>query len=86
MKLSSSQIHAKSGQVERAMQYLKKNKTITSGDAFYQLGISYLPVVVRDLKRAGKKIYAKMETRKGRYGKVSYKRYSLKKMEGYKVV
>lgn len=84
--LEKSKIHAKEGQVQRTMSYLKDKGTITSGDAFYQLGISYLPVVIRDLKRQGKKIYAKFETRTGRFGMVTFKRYSLKKLNGYKKV
>ena len=88
MKISINQIKSKPHQVDRTIQYLKKNKTITSGEAFYQLGISYLPVVIRDLKRSGKRVFAKVESGKNRYGdKCTSKRYALKKIDAlYKAV
>lgn len=88
MKLAISDIKSKPKQMDRTIQYLEENDTITSGDAFSKLGISYLPVVIRDLKRSGKRVFAKVETSKNRYGdKVSFKRYALKKINGtYKAV
>ena len=81
MKLAPSEIKSKPKQMDRTIQYLKDNETITSGDAFYKLGISYLPVVIRDLKRSGKRVFAKVETSKNRYGdKCTFKRYALKKI------
>lgn len=88
MKIAISDIKSKPKQIDRTIQYLKQNGTITSGDAFYKLGISYLPVVIRDLKRSGKRVFAKVETSKNRYGdKCSFKRYALKKIDNlYRVV
>ena len=82
MKIAINEIKSKPKQMDRTIQYLKENDTITSGDAFSKLGISYLPVVIRDLKRSGKRVFAKVETSKNRYGdKCSYKRYALKKID-----
>ena len=87
-KIAVSDIKSKPHQLDRIIQYLKSHKTITSGEAFYQLGISYLPVVIRDLKRSGKRVFAKMECGKNRYGdKCTFKRYALKKINDlYKAV
>ena len=56
--------------------------SITSFEAFKDLGVTRLSAVIFDMKRDGIEIYGKMETSKNHYGDaVSFKRYSLKPMK-----
>lgn len=66
-------------QYERVLDYMQEFGSITSFEAFKDLGVTRLSAVIFDMKKDGVEIYGKMETCKNRYGDaVSYKRYSLK--------
>ena len=66
-------------QCERVMKYINDHGSITSMDAFNDLGIVRLASRINDLKNQGVDFDRKMETRKNRYGEsVSYMRYSLR--------
>ena len=52
--------------------------SISTREAFNDLGVARLASRIHDLKEQGKQISGKMETTKNRYGEtVSYKRYRL---------
>lgn len=66
-------------QTDRVLQYMKVYGSITTWNAFTDLGITRLSAKIFDLKKLGYKIEAVRETGKNRYGdKVNYCRYSLK--------
>lgn len=66
-------------QREQVLDYIKDYGSITSFDAFIDLGIVCLPKRISELKREGHTFNIKVEKTKNRYGKpVSYNRYSLK--------
>lgn len=66
-------------QVERIIEYMKRNGSITQVDAYNDLGCTRLPARISDIKSMGIGINKVMETTKNRYGeKVSFARYSLK--------
>lgn len=67
-------------QCERVLQYLEDFGSITSADAFVDLGVMRLASRVNDLRKAGYKIISMPETGRNRYGeKTCYTRY---RMEG----
>lgn len=64
-------------QCEMIMAYINDFGSITTMDAFNDLGVTRLASRVCDLKKKGITLDRKMETRKNRYGKkVTYARYS----------
>ena len=66
-------------QREQVLDYIREFGSITSFDAFVDLGIVCLPKRISELKRDGYTFDIKIEKSKNRYGKpVSYNRYSLK--------
>lgn len=65
-------------QCERIMDYMREFGSITTMDAFNDLGVARLASRICDLRNQGIQIESKRETRKNRYGeKVSYSRYTL---------
>lgn len=67
-------------QVERIIDYMKRNGSITQIDAYNEIGCTRLPARISDIKAMGVGIDKVMETRENRFGeKVSFARYSLKK-------
>ena len=68
-------------QREQVLDYIRDFGSITSFDAFIDLGIACLPKRISELKRDGYTFNDKFEKSRNRYGKlVSYKRYSLKEV------
>lgn len=66
-------------QREMVLEYIKQYGSITTWDAYKDLGIACLPKRISELKDDGYLFKVKTETSKNRYGKpVSYCRYSLK--------
>lgn len=66
-------------QREMVLDYIKQFGSITSYDAYVDLGIVCLPKRISELKKDGHTFNVKVEKSKNRYGKpVSYNRYSLK--------
>lgn len=66
-------------QREQVLDYIREFGSITSFDAFVDLGIVCLPKRISELKRDGYTFDIKIEKSKNRYGKlVFYNRYSLK--------
>lgn len=66
-------------QKKKIIDYLKKKKSITPQDAFFDLGIMRLAARMSDLKKDGYNIQMEMETGKNKYGEpVRYARYRLK--------
>ena len=60
------------------LEYIKKFGSITSWDAYADLGITQFATRVKELKEQGYKFYTTWESRKNRYGKkVDFKRYFL---------
>ena len=65
-------------QTERIMQYLNDFKSISSWEAFRDLGITRLAARVSDLEEEGVVFERKREAVTNRYGeKVYYTRYSI---------
>lgn len=63
---------------ERVLEYIQRFGSITSFEAFQDLGITRLSAAIFEVKQNGYRITKKMETRKNRYGiPVTYARYSL---------
>lgn len=66
-------------QREQVLDYIREFGSITSFDAFVDLGIVCLPKRISELKRDGYTFDIKIEKSRNRYGKlVFYNRYSLK--------
>lgn len=66
--------------IERTIKYLKKNKSITSKDAFVELGNTRLSATIFELRQDGWNIVNVKEQEKNRFGEnTSYVRYVLKK-------
>lgn len=66
-------------QVERIEKYINEFGSITQLEAQRDLGISYLPARVYDMKKDGYVFYQKIEKSKNRWGEpVSYLRYAFK--------
>ena len=65
-------------QSQRIIQYLKENGSISSREAYTELGVMRLAPRIAELKRVGYSIASKLETYINRYGdKVHYARYEL---------
>lgn len=66
-------------QTERIVEYINKFGSITSKEAFIDLGISRLSARIADLKDEGYEFDDAWETSKNRFGEaVSYKRFWFK--------
>ena len=67
---------AKETQCQRILKYIKDFGSITTFQAFTDLGVTRLPSRICDLKCNGYNINSKFVTTKNRYGDpVSYKKY-----------
>lgn len=67
-------------QAEMIVEYINKFGSITSRDAFNDLGVTRLSARIADLKSRGYSIEEVWESSKNRFGEtVSYKRFSFKK-------
>ena len=65
-------------QKERIINYIKQFGSITSLDAYKDLGITQLGARIDQLKKEGYKFKAEWESGKNRFGdKTDYKRYYL---------
>lgn len=68
----------KETQCKRILRYMQVFGSISTREAFNDLGVARLASRIHDLKEQGIPISGKMETTKNRYGEtVSYKRYRL---------
>lgn len=66
-------------QKERVLEFIKKEGSITSLDAFRELGCTRLSAVIFKLKEEGYEFETKFEAMKNRWGDtVSFARYSIK--------
>ena len=66
-------------QSDRIMKYIHEFGSITSLDAFRDLGITRLSARIHELRESGVEFDMTREKAKNRYGEpVSYNRYSLK--------
>lgn len=66
-------------QCQRVLRWIQDYGSITTYDAFTELGITRLPSRICDLRKSGYDIQGTTETRKNRYGEPThYKRYTLK--------
>lgn len=65
-------------QRELVVDYIKSFGSITSYEAYIDLGITQLATRIKELKEQGYTFKTEWETRKNRYGKnVSFKKYKL---------
>ena len=70
----------KVNQRQRIIDYINQFGSITSKDAYDDLGITQLATRIKELKEQGYKFETKWESSKNRYGeKVDFKRYYLEK-------
>ena len=70
-------------QNEKIIQYMNDFGSITSWEAFSQLGITRLASRICDLKKEGYEFDRKVEKAKNRYGEhIHYTRYSLRNGDG----
>lgn len=70
----------KVNQRQRIIDYINQFGSITSKDAYDDLGITQLATRIKELKEQGYKFETKWESSKNRYGeKVDFKRYFLEK-------
>lgn len=70
----------KVNQRQRIIDYIKQFGSITSKDAYDDLGITQLATRIKELKEQGYKFETKWESSKNRYGeRVDFKRYFLEK-------
>lgn len=70
----------KVNQRQRIIDYINKFGSITSKDAYDDLGITQLATRIKELKEQGYKFETKWESSKNRYGeRVDFKRYYLEK-------
>lgn len=68
-------------QKERIINYIKQFGSITSLDAYKDLGITQLATRIKELKEQGYEFKTKWENSKNRYGeRVDFKRYYLADM------
>ena len=66
-------------QNERIYEYMKKHGSITTKDAYEQLGVTRLSARIFELKEQGVKIEKKSEKSRNRFGEtVFYDRFYLK--------
>lgn len=72
-----------SRQEQRVFNYIKENGSITSFDAFRDLGVSRLSAVIFEIKRKkNKPIYSKTIKVQTRYGEdTNVKRYAFRKKD-----
>lgn len=71
----------KINQRQRIINYIHEFGSITSLDAYRDLGITQLATRIKELKEQGYEFETKWESNKNRFGeKVDYKRYYLKDM------
>lgn len=74
--------HSRPNQCDRVIQYIKDFGSITTLEAFTELGIVRLGARISELRKSGVKIEDKPETVKNRYGeKCHIKRYYIKEQE-----
>ena len=67
-------------QQQRVLDYMEKHGSITSMEAFWNLGTTRLSAVIFNLKKKGYKIKSVTESRKNQYDEpVYYSRYSVVK-------
>lgn len=65
-------------QVERIKRYMEKFGSITTFEAFTELGVMRLSARIREMRKSGLKIADKQECVKNRFGEKCYiKRYFL---------
>ena len=70
----------KINQRQRIINYINQFGSITSKDAYDDLGITQLATRIKELKEQGYRFETKWESSKNRYGeKVDFKRYFLEK-------
>lgn len=70
----------KVNQRQRIINYINQFGSITSKDAYDDLGITQLATRIKELKDQGYKFETKWESSKNRYGeRVDFKRYYLEK-------
>mgnify|MGYP003448384002 CR=1 FL=1 len=70
----------KVNQRQRIIDYINQFGSITSKDAYDDLGITQLATRIKELKEQGYRFETKWESSKNRYGeKVDFKRYFLEK-------
>ena len=70
----------KVNQRQRIIDYINKFGSITSKDAYDDLGITQLATRIKELKEQGYRFETKWESSKNRYGeRVDFKRYFLEK-------
>lgn len=70
----------KVNQRQRIIDYINQFGSITSKDAYDDLGITQLATRIKELKDQGYKFETKWESSKNRYGeRVDFKRYYLEK-------
>lgn len=63
---------------DRVLKYMRDFGSITSWEAFRELGVTRLSAVIFDLKKDGYEIASKSESTRNRYGdKVTFSRYRL---------
>lgn len=75
----------KQSQCKQILDYIDKFGSITTYDAFMDLGCTRLPSRIHDLRMKGYEISDKPEKRKNRFGvAVCYKRYYMPK-EGERI-
>ena len=66
-------------QCEKIVSYIKMFGSISSMEAFQDLGITRLSARVYELRKSGKSVYSKKQTSKNRFGEpISYSVYALK--------
>lgn len=66
-------------QKDRVLDFIRKEGSITSMDAYNELGCTRLSAVIFNLKEEGYEFETKFETKKNRWGDaVSFARYSFK--------
>ena len=69
----------KKNQRERILDYIREHGSITTMDAFMDLGIARLASRIHDLRSDGYNIHGEMVTGKNRWGQpVRYMEYTLK--------
>ena len=67
---------------DRVVEYMNQFGSITSRDAFVDLGITRLSAVVFDLKKKGYPIETQFESAKNRWGDTtSYARYRFREVQ-----
>lgn len=68
----------KAKQIDRVLDYMRENGSISQLEAFIELGVFRLASRISDLKRQGYTINSKMEAVTNRYGEKCYiKRYTV---------